>query len=173
MPDPVACSHPLHAPRRQHAFVPGRLCVAHGSLEHNRHRCDPGVPVPSEAHWRGCKSAVEGGEVQENEGLDDFAQVRWTHQSSDGPLFVSPRAVDDFTDRILNLTGQHDYLSEVCAFAYSPVTRLRWTRFSTAQSQLSPSQSCDRRIAWRPAPFPVPSTGRPEPSDQSGELPGR
>ena len=104
MPDPIARPHPLHATRRQQTFPAGRLRVADVPLEHHRHRRDAGMRVPSEAHGRGRKSTVEGGEVQEHEGLDELAQVGGTHQSSDGPLGVPARAMDDFTDGILNAT---------------------------------------------------------------------
>src|SRR5260370_11757511 len=63
--------------------------------------------VPTEAHRHRRESTVEGGEVQEYERLDQLAQIGGTHQSRDRPLGVSARAIDDFTDGILNLTRQH------------------------------------------------------------------
>src|SRR5437588_7307465 len=64
--------------------------------------------VPAEAHRRGRESAVETGEVQEDEGLEELAQVGRAHQPGDGPVRLSARAVDDFSDRVLKLTCQHD-----------------------------------------------------------------
>src|SRR5437016_9091388 len=75
--------------------------------------------VPAEAHRRGRESAVEAGEIQEDEGLDELAEVGRAHQPGDGPVRLSARAVDDFTDRVLKLARQHDsslQLSWCCLF---------------------------------------------------------
>src|SRR5437867_2542349 len=75
--------------------------------------------VPAEAHRGGSKPAVEGGEIEEHEGLDELAEVGRTHQAGDGPVGVSSRAVDDFPDWLLKLTCQHDsflQLSWCCLF---------------------------------------------------------
>src|SRR3989441_8795382 len=75
--------------------------------------------VPTEAHRRGRESAVEAGEIQEDEGLEELAEVGRAHQPGDGPVRLPTRAVDDFTDRVLKLTCQHDsflQLSWYCLF---------------------------------------------------------
>src|SRR2546430_15254800 len=72
--------------------------------------------VPAEAHRRGRESAVEAGEIQEDEGLEELAEVGRAHQLSDGPVCLPARAVDDFTDRVLKLTCQHDSFLQLCVF---------------------------------------------------------
>src|SRR5258707_1145071 len=81
------------------------------SLEHHRHRRDPGVRVPTEVHRRGRQTAVERGEVQEHERLDELAQIRGAHQPGDGLPRASARAIDDLAAAILSLLCQHDYTS--------------------------------------------------------------
>src|SRR5438105_14365603 len=72
--------------------------------------------VPAEAHRRGRESAVEAGEIQEDEGLEELAEVGRAHQPGDGPVRVPARAVDDFTDRVLKLTCQHGSYLQLCVF---------------------------------------------------------
>src|SRR5437016_1594583 len=72
--------------------------------------------MPTEAHRRGRESVVETGEIQEDEGLEELAEVGRAHQPGDGPVRLPARAVDDFADRVLKLTCQHDSFLQLCVF---------------------------------------------------------
>src|SRR5437763_12659642 len=89
--------------------------------------------VPAEAHRRRRESAVEAGEIQEDEGLEELAEVGRAHQPVDGPVCLPARAVDDFTDRLLKLTCHHDSSSN-CACSPAEVPSFLRSSMSMARS---------------------------------------
>src|SRR5438132_29334 len=63
--------------------------------------------VPAEAHRRGRESAVEAGEIQEDEGLEELAEVGRAHQPGDGD------ATTDLIGRLWPLVKKQLHDSEV------------------------------------------------------------
>src|SRR5438034_4409973 len=93
VPYAAACAHPFNPAGIDDAFGSGSLFIGDLSLEDHGHRRDPGMRMKPD---RRRLLRVDLEIIQEHEGLDQLAHVRWTDEPRDGPpVRISARTVDD------------------------------------------------------------------------------
>src|SRR5258706_16090567 len=97
MPDALAGAHPFHAASPQDAGGPVGLLVADAALGDIGQSRDAGMRMEAEG-WKGLASVVD--QIEEDERLEDLAQVAGAHQPGDRTVRVASRAVDDPADWI-------------------------------------------------------------------------